>query len=429
MPLKEQLESILERRKKRDLCRSLVIASPSSVDFSSNDFLGLSRNKVLNEKFLNTLITFPHPPLGSTGSRLLDGNSSYAESLDKFLAEFHNAESALMFTSGFDANVGFFSSVPQPGDAVIIDEFVHASVHDGVRNSRASLITSFKHNDVENLKLVLENVITKIGTKNNIFVAVESLYSMDGDFSPLKEIVETLRPFNAYLFVDEACIDLNSYQMSVAEFSPYNYVKLISQKYTTIAHSNGVYGYQGRGIVSELGLERHVFARLHTFGKALASNGAVILGPKILRSYLINYARPLIFSTFLSYNNLISIKCSYEVMSSEIGDQLRQNLMKLINIFRSNIKLPHDVLLPSTSAIQGIIVPGNENAVKLSRIIQKVGYNVKPIRSPTVPVGKERVRICIHADNTEEEILGLISVIEDYFKENMGIRNNYISRL
>ncbi|CAG8547994.1 11886_t:CDS:2, partial [Dentiscutata heterogama] len=359
MPLKEQLENILEKRKKRDLCRSLVVASPSSIDFSSNDFLGLSRNKTLNEKFLNTLIKFPHPPLGSTGSRLLDGNSSYAESLDKFLAEFHNAESALMFTSGFDANVGFFSCVPQPGDAVIIDEFVHASVHDGVRNSRASLVTSFKHNDVENLKVVLENVIMKIGAKNNIFVAVESLYSMDGDFSPLKEIVEVLKSFNAYLYVDEA-------------------------------HSNGVYGYQGRGIVCELGLERHVFARLHTFGKALASNGAAILGPKILRSYLINYARPLIFSTFLSYNNLISIRCSYEVMSSEIGDQLRQNLMKLINIFRSNIKIPHDNLLPSTSAIQGIVVPGNANAVKLSRILQKAGYNVKPIRSPTVPVGKER---------------------------------------
>ncbi|CAG8554722.1 23025_t:CDS:2, partial [Racocetra persica] len=371
-------------------------------------------NKILNDKFLNTLITFPHPILGSTGSRLLDGNSSYAESLDTFLAEFHNAESALMFTSGFDANVGFFSSVPQPGDAIIIDEFVHASVHDGVRNSRASLVTSFKHNDIENLKLVLENVIRKIGTKSNIFVAVEGLYSMDGDFSPLKEIVETLKPFNTYLFVDEACIDLkNSYKMSVAK--------------RKLAHSNGVYGYQGRGIVCELGLERHVFARLHTFGKALASSGAAILGPKILRSYLINYARPLIFSTFLSYNNLISIKCSYEVMSSEIGDQLRQNLMNLIKIFRSTIKLPHDVLLPSTSAIQGIIVPGNDNAVKLSRIIQKAGYNVKPIRSPTVPVGKERVRICIHADNTEEEILGLISVIEDYFKENRGIRNNLIS--
>ncbi|CAG8617290.1 9985_t:CDS:2 [Dentiscutata erythropus] len=373
MPLKEQLENILEKRKKRDLCRSLVVASPSSADFSSNDFLGLSRNKILSEKFLNTLIKFPHPPLGSTGSRLLDGNSSFAESLDKFLAEFHNAESALMFTSGFDANVGFFSCVPQPGDAVIIDEFVHASVHDGVRNSRASLVTNFKHNDVENLKVVLENVIMKIGAKNNIFVAVESLYSMDGDFSPLKEIVEVLKSFNAYLYVDEA-------------------------------HSNGVYGYQGRGIVCELGLERHVFARLHTFGKALASNGAAILGPKILR-------------------------CSYEVMSGEIGDQLRQNLMKLINIFRSNIKISHDNLLPSTSAIQGIIVPGNANAVKLSRILQKAGYNVKPIRSPTVPVGKERVRICIHGDNTKEEILGLISVIEDYFKENMRIRNEQISRL
>ncbi|CAG8531127.1 11825_t:CDS:2 [Acaulospora colombiana] len=395
MPLIEQLEAALDKRVKRNLLRSFVVNPPGSVDFSSNDFLGLSRNSILQKNYLDALSNFPHSPLGSTGSRLLDGNSSYAESLDTFLAQFHNSESALTFTSGFDANVGFFSCVPQPGDAIILDELIHASVHDGVKSSRATIKTTFKHNDIESLKKTLIKVVGKIGSEKNIFVAVESLYSMDGDFAPIKEIIELLKPYNAYLSVDEV--------------NP--------------AHATGVYGNQGRGIVSELGLEKQVFARLHTFGKALACNGAAILGPKVLRSYLINYARPLIFSTFLSHSNLLAIRCSYEVMSGEIGDQLRKNLAKLIRKFRSSIKLPADVLLPSESAIQGIVVSGNENAVRLSRIIQKAGYNVKPIRSPTVPVGKERIRICLHADNSEEEIEGLVNIIENYFR-NPGYYGN-----
>ncbi|EXX77031.1 serine C-palmitoyltransferase LCB2 [Rhizophagus irregularis DAOM 197198w] len=396
MPLLEQLELILEKRKRRDLLRSLVVASPSSIDFSSNDFLGLARNKLLQKTYLKELSSFPNPPLGSTGSRLLDGNSSYAESLDKFIAEFHKAESALIFPSGFDANVGLFSSVPQHGDAIIIDEFIHASVHDGIRNSRAAVITKFRHNDIKHLKKVLETVVQEIEPQKNIFIAVESLYSMDGDIAPLNEIVEVIKPFNSYLIVDEA-------------------------------HATGVYGEQGRGIVCELGLERKVFARLHTFGKALASNGAAIVGPKLLRSYLINYARPLIFSTFLSFNSLIAIDCSYKVMTSEAGNELRKRLMRLIHLFRSNIDFPSNMLLPSNSAIQGILIPGNDNVVKLCRVIQNAGYNVKPIRSPTVPVGKERVRVCIHADNTEEQILGLINVIKDYFiQQNISKEmNNY----
>ncbi|CAI2163535.1 5330_t:CDS:2 [Funneliformis geosporum] len=391
MPLLDQLDATLEKRKKLKLLRSLVVASPSSVDFSSNDFLGLARNKVLQESYLKEISTFPIPPLGSTGSRLLDGNSSYVEALDKFIAEFHKAESALIFPSGFDANVGFFSSVPQRGDAIIMDEFIHASVHDGVKNSRAAIVKKFRHNDVDHLKETLEEIVKKIDPQRNIFVSVESLYSMDGDIAPLNDIVEVIKPFNTYLIVDEA-------------------------------HATGVYGEQGRGIVCELGLERKVFARLHTFGKALASNGAAILGPKILRTYLINYARPLIFSTFLPFNSLIAINCAYKVMSSEVGDQLRQNLRKLIHIFRSNINLPSNMLLPSDSAIQSILTPGNDNAVRLSRVIQKSGYNVKPIRSPTVPNGKERVRICIHSDNTEEQIHGIINVIENYFK-NQHVTN------
>lgn len=202
LPLLDQLKKVLDGRIERDLDRKLVVASPDSIDFSSNDFLGLSRNSLLHERFINQLKEFPRS-LGSTGSRLLDGNSELAESLDTFLARFHGAESALTFTSGFDANVGFFSCIAQPGDAIILDEFIHASVHDGIKLSRAALITKFKHNDVERLKEKLDETVKTIGPEKNILVAVESLYSMDGDFAPLREIVEVLKPYNAYLFVDE----------------------------------------------------------------------------------------------------------------------------------------------------------------------------------------------------------------------------------
>ncbi|CAG8475161.1 7618_t:CDS:2 [Ambispora leptoticha] len=264
---------------------------------------------------------FSQPPLGSTGSHLLDGNS-----------DFHHAESALIFTSRFDANVGFFSSVPQPGDAIILDRFVHASVHDGVRNSCAKVVLKFLHNDLEDLTRQLDKTVQIIASEKNIFIAVESLYSMEGDIAPLREIVEILKSYNVYLMVDEA-------------------------------HATGVYGEQGRGTVCELGLEDKIFALAHIW-KALASNGA-----------------------------------------SELGAQLRERLKNLITLFRSSIKIPSHMLLPSTSAIQGIII--------------LAGYSVKPIRSPTIPPGRERVRICMHADNTKEQVLGLVHVIERFVADSL----------
>ena len=214
MSLKDQLESALKLRQQKSLLRSLTTFPSSSADFSSNDFLGLSVNAALHSLFLHHINTFPRPPLGSTGSRLLDGNSTYADELDIFLADFHNAESALTFTSGFDANVGFFSCVPQRGDAVIIDEYVHASVHDGIRASRANLVVKFKHNDLIDLKKRLDEAERSIGKGNNIFVSVESLYSMEGDIAPLTEIVEILDGYNAYLIVDEVICKLHYERLS-----------------------------------------------------------------------------------------------------------------------------------------------------------------------------------------------------------------------
>lgn len=245
-PLQAHLHRLLDRRRQRSKLRSLKASPPGSVDFSSNDFLSLSVSPALKAIFLNELENISQ--LGSTGSRLLDGNSLYAENLEQEIAAFHNGPAGLLVNSGFDANVGIFSCLPQPGDIVVYDELIHASIHDGIKASRAAGSIHFSHNSIPELKSVLEEVILKIagGTPCNVLIAVESVYSMDGDLAPLKEIVqliETLFPTkNAYLIVDEA-------------------------------HATGMYGDKGRGRVCELGLENRVFIRLHTFGKALACNG------------------------------------------------------------------------------------------------------------------------------------------------------------
>jgi 8-amino-7-oxononanoate synthase len=250
-PLQAQLHLLLDRRKQQSKLRSLKASPAGSVDFSSNDFLSLSTSPILRELFLNEVKNVPR--LGSTGSRLLDGNSPYAESLEREIADFHYGPAGLLVNSGYDANVGIFSCLPQPGDIVVYDELIHASVHDGMKASRASSTVLFAHNSVPDLKKVLESVILKssAGLPLNVFVAVESVYSMDGDLAPLGEIadlIEALFPSkNAHLIVDEA-------------------------------HATGLYGDKGRGRVCELGLEDRVFVRLHTFGKALACNGGKNIG-------------------------------------------------------------------------------------------------------------------------------------------------------
>lgn len=249
-PLDRAMSSLLSKRKSRSALRALSTAPPSSIDFSSNDFLSLATSPTLKEAYLQELSTSPNFRLGSGGSRLLDGNSPYVEQLEKEIAAFHGAPNGLFFNSGFDANSGFFSCVPQPGDLILYDQFIHASVHEGMRLSRAGACASFAHNSVSDLKVKLQDFakqdhLIKSGDRN-VFVAIESLYSMDGDLAPIAEIVELVESLlpagNGHIVVDEA-------------------------------HSNGIYGARGRGIVSHLGLENRIFARLHTFGKGLACNG------------------------------------------------------------------------------------------------------------------------------------------------------------
>lgn len=244
--LTAKMQYLLARRKENSTLRNLTLPKPGQVDFSSNDFLSLSTDARLKDAYLTELKN-TRLPLGSGGSRLLDGNSAYAETLERDIARFHGAEAGLLWNSGFDANAGFFSCVPQPGDVVVFDELIHASVHDGMRLSRAAQTIPFVHNSVTDLRRVLQKVAETTDTCN-VFVAVESIYSMDGDVAPLQQIVDTVNEIvgegRGYIVVDEA-------------------------------HSTGVLGHEGRGLVCQLGLETRIFARLHTFGKALAGNGGM----------------------------------------------------------------------------------------------------------------------------------------------------------
>jgi 8-amino-7-oxononanoate synthase len=306
-PLNDTMASLLAKRKTHSALRALSTAPPSSIDFSSNDFLSLTTSPLLKTAYLRELESSPAFRLGSGGSRLLDGNSPYAEQLEKEIAAFHGASDGLLFNSGFDANSGFFACVPQPGDLILHDEYIHASVHEGMRLSRAGACVSFAHNSIQDLKTKLkehikQDSLIKTGDRN-VFVAIESLYSMDGDLAPIVEIVELVESLlpegNGHIVVDEA-------------------------------HSNGIYGFQGRGIVCNLGLENRIFARLHTFGKGLACNGgksdglliwnemltdeAIMLCSPLTREYLINYARSFIYSTAMSFPSLAAIKVVYSLM-------------------------------------------------------------------------------------------------------------------
>jgi len=357
------MQHILEQRKAASLYRSLQV-NEGLIDFCSNDYLSFARCEKLKEHAKN--YTDKTGPLsGSTGSRSISGNTVFAEQLEKMIAAFHQAEAGLIFNSGYDANLGLFSCIAKKEDTLICDELIHASIIDGCRLSHASRFR-FAHNDLEDLESKLRK------SKGNIFVAVESVYSMDGDMAPLNEIATVCRQYDANLVVDEA-------------------------------HATGLFGNQGRGLVSQHGLEEKVFARIHTFGKAIGCHGAVILGSDTLRNYLVNFARSFIFTTALPVHSLIAVKCAYELLMADGFSNAY--LHQLIEQFKSDFRSHDDIyLIASCSPIQSLVIPGNERVKHVSKQLQAKGFDVRAIVSPSVPAGKERLRISLHVHNTVEQV-------------------------
>lgn len=359
----------IEERKRKGLLRSLKYNYPK-IDFSSNDYLGFSKNGLIEQKIKDAVLSSS----GSTGSRLISGNSQFTEELEKEIAKFHSAEAALIFNSGYDANVGLLSSIAGKRDLILYDELIHASIHDGIRIGYAKYY-KIKHNDIEHLNRLIER---NKDLADNIFVVVESVYSMDGDCAKLKEIAALCDNKQVFLIVDEA-------------------------------HAIGVFGKNGSGLCNELGIEDKCLARLYTYGKAMGCHGAAIVGSNDLRSFLINFARSFVYSTALPMHSLLMIRAAYELLKeSKHNEQLREN----INYFNSLIK-GDDKFIQSNSAIHCRLFPGNHNVDIIESLFQKNDMFVKGIKSPTVKEGAERVRICLHTFNTKEEIKKLINLIHE----------------
>lgn len=373
----EILSQRLRKRFNENSFRTLRPADFSKADFSSNDYLGFARSGKLadmcNDAWVRMQSNGEARFIGSGGSRLLSGDSTYAHYLEEVIAEYFVSDSSLVFNSGYTANLALFSALPSRTGTVIYDDLIHASVRDGIRMSGCRA-WSFRHNDLTHLEDLL---VKSTGEK---WVVAETVYSMDGDSPDLKKLVELCEYYNAALILDEA-------------------------------HSGGLYGDRGAGMTVQQGLEKRVFARLFTFGKAFGVHGAAVCGSHTLINYLINFARPFIYSTALPMHDLSAIRCSLQF--AEEAEQSRVNLKRLVDYFQITVGASslRPKLIRSDSPIQGIIVPGNNEVRSIAEACQSAGLDVRPVLSPTVKAGSERLRIILHSYNTTGEIDRLITTI------------------
>jgi 8-amino-7-oxononanoate synthase len=354
----EYLLNKLSQRKSSQALRTLSVDA-GLIDFYSNDYLCLARNHSLT-KFTENYFSECMPSNGSTGSRLISGNHPIHIKTEIRISAYHDSEAALLFNSGYDANLGFFSSVPSRHDTVLFDEFIHASIRDGMRLSYAQTL-SFKHNDTSDL----ESKLAKL--TGNVWVVTEAVFSMDGTVANIQDISAICRKYKAWLVVDEAhgfgCYEKNEYSVT--------------------KHKNSIY------------------ARIVTYGKAAGCHGAAVVGSKILIDYLVNYARSFIYTTALTPHSAAAILAAYDILESADNERLKlRNNFQLIN---KNLNLK----LPDFSPVISILIGGNYETKCAADYLQSEGFMVKAILSPTVPSGSERLRISLHSFNSTDDILRL----------------------
>lgn len=357
------LQHKLQQRQQQDALRQLRLPAANTVDFCSNDYLGIVHQQQIQ-------VTGQYAS-GSTGSRLLAGNYPLIQQVEQQVAAFHQAEAAVLFNSGYDANLGLLSSLLQRGDTVLYDQLCHASIRDGIRLGFANAF-AFEHNNLQHL----EQRLQQAPATGNTFIVTESVFSMDGDTAPLQQLVTLSQQYNAHLIVDEA-------------------------------HAIGIMGTAGQGLTQHLQLQQHIFARVYTYGKACGCHGAAVVGSQLLADYLVNFARSLIYSTAMPPHAAAAIAASYRLFPGMTPQ--RQHLQQLVQQFQQH-PLSYQKL-PSQTPIQGIIVPGNTQAKSLATHLQQHGFDVRPILYPTVPAGTERLRIVLHAFNTTAEVQALCQSI------------------
>jgi 8-amino-7-oxononanoate synthase len=380
----ENLSEKLEMRKQKNALRQLP-SDGNLIDFTSNDYIGFSKSKAIFEETHQYLMNANCIQNGATGSRLISGNHKVYPEAENYIAQFHQAESALIFNSGYDANVGFFSSVPQKGDLMLYDELCHASIRDGIQLSNAKSY-KFKHNDFEDLEKLIQRCHierSRDGLLSEIYLVTETVFSMDGDCPNMEELVAVSEKYGCYLVVDEA-------------------------------HALGVFGESGEGLVQEFGVQDQVFARIMTFGKGLGCHGAAILGSLELKQYLVNFARSFIYTTGLSPHSVATILVAYQNLEKEKKyiEQLRENIIHFNQ--QKNLLGLKTIFVRSKSAIQSAIIPGNENVKHIANQLQEKGFDVKAILSPTVPEGQERLRFCLHTFNTKDEISDVLLLLSTF---------------
>jgi 8-amino-7-oxononanoate synthase len=368
----EKLRRKLDQRKAEGIFRTLY-PSNGLVDFSSNDYLGFARSSGDGTGYA----------AGSTGSRLISGNHPLHIQAEETIRKFHRAEAALLFNSGYDANVGLLPALLQREDYIFYDVSIHASIRDGIALGKAKAYR-YAHNSLESLKARTDQVLG--GTKpvnSEVYVITETVFSMEGDGPDLKELAMYCREQGFRLIVDEA-------------------------------HAAGVLGPQGRGVVVGAGCVDLIFARIITFGKALGCHGAAVLGSTLLREYLINYSRSFIYTTALPPASVQAILEAYGKLEGEAGNLALEYLARNIDQFK---KMLQDLglsgyFIPARAAIQCCEIGGYTQVKAVSGELRTHGYDVKPILSPTVPKGRECLRFSLHAFNTPEEITGVLTILE-----------------
>ena len=350
------------------------LAPRVGVDFSSNDYLGLAASGAMAEAARAALDR--GVPVGSGGSRLLRGNHPEHEALEQEAAAFFGSATALYFSTGFAANSALFASVPQRGDMIFADALIHASVHEGLRLTKAGhrLVA---HNDVAAFAAAIAEWRAEGGT-GMPWIAVESLYSMDGDFAPLPALMALAEAEGAVLVVDEA-------------------------------HASGVFGPGGRGLVAQAGGRGNNVVTLHTCGKGLGAEGALLCGPAVLREFLVNRARGFIFSTAPSPLMAAVVRESLRI--SEAGNALRLGL-------QSRIALASEALRDLGATCHGspiipLVLRTDARTMAVAGALQEKGFDVRGIRPPTVPEGSSRLRIVITNQVGKQDILELADHIRE----------------
>lgn len=346
--------------------RLRALAPDAGVDFASNDYLGLAASGALVPAARAALDR--GVAVGSGGSRLLRGNRAEHEALEAEAAAFFGAEAALFFPTGYTANSALLGTLPQRGDLILADELIHASMHEGLRLTRAEH-RFVAHNDLAAYEEALS------GHSGQAWIAVESLYSMDGDFAPLPDLAMLAARHGAILLVDEA-------------------------------HGTGVFGPGGRGLAAALPSRANVIS-LHTCGKALGAEGALLCGPKIMRDFLVNRARGFIFSTAPSPLSAAVVRAALE--ATEQADDLRRRL-------RARMDLARDLLVPLGAEFHGspimpLVLGEDRRAMDVAGRLQAAGFDVRGIRPPTVPEGTSRLRIVITLNAGEDDIRGLAAAL------------------